>query len=135
MRAVRSARRHIVMVKIRLLDLKKFLSPKAPAHILWLKCTGVLSLMPSRKAAQLWGNVGPRLAQITVGIIPIVIADSKLRAESDGFVVFTCGSFNLALLVKCKARQHRRVCPFPCKPRTRKKMTVQSTNMRGGVRD
>ena len=77
----------------------------------------------------------PRLAQITVGIIPIVIADSKLRAESDGFVVFSCGSFNLALLVKCKARQHRRVCPFPCKPRTRKKMTVQSTNMRGGVRD
>ena len=41
------------MVKIRLLGLKKFLSPKAPAHILWLKCAANLSLIPPRKTAPL----------------------------------------------------------------------------------
>lgn len=60
MRAVRSARRHIVMVKIRLLDLKKVLSPKAPAHILWLKCAAYLSLINPLEAAQLWGKVRPQ---------------------------------------------------------------------------
>ena len=53
MRAERSTRRHIALVKIRLLGLGKFLSPKAPAHILWLKCAANLSLIPPRKAALL----------------------------------------------------------------------------------
>ena len=61
MRAVRSTRRRIAIKKIRLLGLKKFLSPKAPAHILWLKCTGVLCLIPFRKAAPLQATARVRI--------------------------------------------------------------------------
>ena len=57
------------MVKIRLLGLKKFLSPKAPAHILWLKCMGVLSLIPPRKAAPLPATVLAGLITSAPGII------------------------------------------------------------------
>ena len=46
-------------MKIRLLGLEKFLSPKAPAHILWLKCAAYLSLINPLEAAQLWGKVRP----------------------------------------------------------------------------
>ena len=61
MRAVRSTRRRIAIKKIRLLGLKKFLSPKAPAHILWLICTATLSLITPRKAAPLWATVRARV--------------------------------------------------------------------------
>ena len=40
-------------MEIRLLVLKKFLSPKAPTHILRLKCTANLSLISPRKATLL----------------------------------------------------------------------------------
>ena len=69
MRAVRSTRRRIAIKKIRLLGLKKFLSPKAPAHILWLICTGVLSLMHPRKAAPLEATV---LAVLITGAPEII---------------------------------------------------------------
>ena len=48
------------LVEIRLLGLEKFLSPKAPPHILWLKCAAYLSLINPLEAAQLWGKVRPQ---------------------------------------------------------------------------
>ena len=69
MRAVRSTKRHIAMVKIGLLRLKKFLSPKAPAHILRLKCAATLSLIHLRKTAPLPATV---LAGLITGAPEII---------------------------------------------------------------